>query len=248
MNLFDLTNKTVLITGASSGLGERAAKVVSKAGARVVLAARRIDKLHFLAKEIGNAVPMKMDITNNKDIISVFDKLNQLEVKIDVCINCAGVADATPIFDKDEDNNFEKIIQTNLIGGWNLIKNVATHMKNNNIKGSIITIGSINGDMFPAYSATAYSVSKAAVIHMTKVLVKELAPFKIRINTISPGYFKTEMTKEISNAKDLIQRIPLGYVADPSDLDGAILFLSSNQASAYMTGSCLTIDGGISWS
>jgi NAD(P)-dependent dehydrogenase (short-subunit alcohol dehydrogenase family) len=113
------------------------------------------------------------------------------------------------------------------------------------IKGSIINIGSVNGDAIPATQGAAYSVSKAAVIHLTKTLVGELSPHKIRINCISPGWVRTPMNgPEVEN---VIPHIPYGDIGEPEDLDGLILYLASNKASSYVQGANFTIDGGMSW-
>ena len=130
------------------------------------------------------------------------------------------------------------------MGVWYVTKAVARHLKNHNINGSIINIGSINGNSVPAMEGSAYSISKAAVTHLTKALVGELSPHKIRINCISPGYFKTPMNR--SDIDKVLPHIPYGNIADPSYLDGLILYLASNKASRYVTGSCFTIDGGMS--
>jgi NAD(P)-dependent dehydrogenase (short-subunit alcohol dehydrogenase family) len=121
-------------------------------------------------------------------------------------------------------------------------------MIHNSIAGSIINIASINGDQAPCSTASAYCATKAGLIQLTKQLVGELSPHQIRINAISPGLFYTDMTKcNIDENKKLLEeKIPLGFIANPNDLDAAVLFLSSNRASRYMTGSCLTIDGGAS--
>ncbi|MBS0186303.1 MAG: SDR family oxidoreductase [Proteobacteria bacterium] len=124
-------------------------------------------------------------------------------------------------------------------------KAVANHMKNHAIHGSIINIGSVNGDQIPALSGAAYSLSKAGVIHLTKTLVGELAPFKIRINCISPGWIKTPMLEQ--NAHKVIPHIPYGDIPEPDTLDGLILYLASNKASKYVQGASFTIDGGMSW-
>jgi NAD(P)-dependent dehydrogenase (short-subunit alcohol dehydrogenase family) len=246
MQLFDLTGKTALITGASSGLGEQFARCLSNAGARVILLARRLDKLQILANELGNTLALEMDVSDKKSIKSIFDHLESLGEKIDICINNAGIAHLTPIFEDDEEEIFEKTMQTNFMGTWYVSKFTANHMKLHSIPGSIINIGSVNGDALPAKGGSAYSVSKSAVIHLTKTLVDELSPHKIRINCISPGWFKTPMNGPEVEA--IIPHIPHGYVAPCSDMDGLILYLSSNQASSYVTGSCFTIDGGASWS
>ncbi len=242
---FKLAGKTAFITGASSGLGEQFAKTLSNAGSRVILAARRIDKLEKLAKILKNVRAIQMDVANKNSVKSAFETLEQTGEKIDICINNAGIAKLTPIFEDDLEKDFENQIQTNVMGVWYVTKAVAWHMKNHNIQGSIINIGSINGNSVPAMEGSAYSISKAAVIHLTKTLIAELSPHKIRINCISPGFFKTPMNSV--DIDKVLPHIPYGSIADPSDLDGLILYLASNEASRYVTGSCFTIDGGMSW-
>jgi NAD(P)-dependent dehydrogenase (short-subunit alcohol dehydrogenase family) len=249
--LFDLQGKTAIITGASSGLGEQFAHCLSGAGARVILAARRIDKLNTLAAELNNAKAIQMDVSDKQSVKSCFSELEQAGEKIDICVNNAGIAILTPIFEEDDQNNFESIIQTNLMGVWYVTKAAANHMKNHGIHGSIINIASINGDAFPYKEATAYATSKAAVIHMSKALVTELSQYKIRINSIAPGLFHTPMTDHKlgtdQQQQEFARQIPLGFIATPKDLDGTLLLLASNAHSSYMTGTCLTIDGGMSW-
>lgn len=255
MHQYDLSGKTALITGASSGLGEQFARCLSLAKARVILAARRIDKLNALVSELDNAKALEMDISSKTSVARAFADLETAGEKIDICVNNAGIASLTPIFENDDEDKFETIIQTNLIGMWYVTKQIANHMRRQGIHGSIINIASINGEAFPFKEATAYAVSKAGVIHMAKSLVTELSKFKIRINCISPGLFHTPMTAHKLSTdqqrKEFGEMIPLGFVANPQDLDGALLLLASNTHSSYMTGSCITVDGGksygISW-
>lgn len=243
--LYDFHGKTALITGASGGLGEQFARCLSYAGARVVIAARRIDKLEKLVRELGNAKAIKLDVADKESVNSCFAELEKSGEKIDICISNAGIGKLTPIFEEDKNNDFESIIQTNLMGVWYVTKAVANHMKSNNIHGSIINIASINGASTPAKEGSAYSISKAGVIHLTKTLVGELSPCNIRINCISPGWFKTDMTE--ANIDKVTPHIPTGFAANPEDMNGLILYLSSNKASKYVTGSNFTIDGGMSW-
>jgi NAD(P)-dependent dehydrogenase (short-subunit alcohol dehydrogenase family) len=243
--LFDLHGKTAIITGASSGLGEQFARCLSGAGARVILAARRINKLKTLAAELNNARAIQMDVSDKQSVKSCFAELEKDGEKIDICVNNAGIAILTPIFDEDDNDNFESIVQTNMMGVWYLTKAAANHMKNHGIHGSIINVGSVNGDAIPAKGGAAYSVSKAAVIHLTKTLVGELSPHKIRINCVSPGWIRTPMNGP--DLEQIISLIPYGDIAEPTDLDGLILYLASNKASKYVTGSTFTIDGGMSW-
>lgn len=249
--LFDLQGKTAIITGASSGLGEQFARSLSGAGARVILAARRIDKLNDLAAELNNAMAIQMDVSDKQSVKSCFAELEQAGEKIDICVNNAGIAILTPIFEEDDQNNFESIIQTNLMGLWYVTKTVANHMKSHKINGSIINIGSVNGQNKLRDGLAAYASSKSAVIQLTKALVGELSQYNIRINCISPGLFHTPLTDyklNTSEQKEAMNKIiPLSFVATPQNLEGALLLLASNAHSSYMTGSCITVDGGVSW-
>lgn len=251
MQLFDLKGKTALVTGASGGLGEQFTRCLSGAGARVLLAARRIEKLNILAAELDDAKAIQMDVSDKQSVASCFAELEKAGEKINICVNNAGIAVLTPIFEEDDKDNFESIIQTNLMGVWYITKAVANHMKSYGIHGSIINIASINGDAFPYKEATAYAISKAAVIHMAKSLVTELSKYKIRINSISPGLFHTPMTDHKlgtdQQRKEFSGQIPMGFVATPQDLDGALLLLASNAHSSYITGACITVDGGKSF-
>lgn len=248
MNLFNLTGKTALITGASSGLGERFAICLSQAGARVILAARRIEMLKTLTAQLNNAIAIKMDVSAKPSVKQAIESLVESGEKIDICVNNAGIYRETPVFE-DRDEAFESVLKTNVFGAWYVIQSVAKHMKEHKIPGSIINIASINGDLVPDATGISYDASKAAVKHITQSLVSELSAHNIRINTISPGFFKTPMLASASDAwlKDTVRKIPLGFFAEPSDLDGALLYLASNKASRYTTGSCLTCDGGVSW-
>lgn len=248
--LFDLKGKTALVTGASSGLGEQFAKVLSNAGARVILTSRTIDKLVTLSRALGNSRPIAMDISDKQSVANCFAQLEETGENIDICINNAAIFKTTPVFEEDHSNNFELVMQTNVMGVWYVTKAVANHMKMCGVEGAIINISSINGANYCPCNRAAYSASKAAVIQITKALVEELASNKIRINCIVPGPFHTPATaykvatEELR--KSLESSIPLGFFAQPTDLDGLILYLSSQNASRYVTGSIITIDGGIS--
>jgi NAD(P)-dependent dehydrogenase (short-subunit alcohol dehydrogenase family) len=247
MHYFKLNGKTVLITGASSGLGKQFASVLHSAGARVILAARRVHLLEAFSGELTNSRAIQMDVSNLSSVKKCFTELEQTGETIDLCINNAGIAALTPIFEEDHDHNFEAIIQTNLMGVWYVTQAVANHMKRHNIHGSIINIGSINGDSLPYKTLTAYAVSKAAVIHMTKALVIELAEHHIRINTLNPGPVQSHVLGSSHQHDEHFWKgkIPVGFIAHPNDLNGIMLYLASNDASRYVTGATFTIDGGI---
>ena len=247
--MFDLTNKTALVTGASGGLGQQISKALAKAGAHVLAASRNKYALDNLVDTIkssgGSAESLELDISQLADAKTCLSSISP----IDILVNNAGIAKLTSVFDDDHQHNFEKVIQINLIGLWHVTKVIATQMRNHKIQGSIINIGSVNGDSMPGITSAAYNASKAAVLQITKGLVGELSPYKIRINAISPGFFPTEMSKGSLErlGEKLTSRIPLNFVPDLSDMDATILYLASNRASRYVTGSVITIDGGISW-
>lgn len=253
MNLFDLAGRTALVTGASSGLGERFSKTLAKAGAKVFMAARRLEKLHLLAeglqKEGGQAHPLYMDVSQKTSVQEATESLFSQGEKIDILVNNAGIYLPTPVFEPDNLNNFEVVLQTNVQGIWYVTQAIANHMKEQGIEGSVINISSVAGKRSSRPNMCGYGASKAAVIQLTKALVGELGAARIRINCIAPGLFHTPMTNtRLGNPeerKTLEKRIPLHFVAEPEDLDGLILYLASNQASRYVTGACFTIDGGI---
>lgn len=255
MQLFDLTGKTALITGASSGLGWRFSEVLSQAGAKVIIAARSAEKLQSLAENItkqgGNALPVVLDVSEKKAVQAAIKQLESQGEKIDILINNAGFGKLTPVFEPDTENQVEAMLQTNVMGVWYMIQAVAAHMKNQAIPGSIINIASINGANRLREGLAGYAASKAAVIQLTKALVGELSNANIRINCIAPGLFHTPLTDYHVDTPEkrsaMEQKIPLGFVAEPKDLDGTLLYLACNAASRYVTGSCITVDGGISW-
>ncbi|MBS0184753.1 MAG: SDR family oxidoreductase [Proteobacteria bacterium] len=254
-DIFNLNGKTALITGASSGLGKQFAKTLASAGAKVILAARRTDLLEEIVKDIQaqgyQARAITLDVKDQKSVKEAIQFLTSQGEKIDILINNAGIAGFTPVFADKDAQVFEDIMNTNVLGIWYMTKEVATHMKEKKIEGSIINIASIYGMNKLETQQTAYCASKAAVIQMTKALVGELSPYNIRINCIAPGYVLTPMVpkwvEKKHEDKQISGTIPQNFLATPKDLDGLLLYLASNKASTYMTGSCITIDGGSSW-
>ena len=212
----------------------------------MIIAARRLELLEELKSEVGKAVVYQMDISKPEQIYKTLAKLTEQGERVDILVNNAGIAKRTPIFESKLDDDFEANIQTNLTGLWHMTKAVVNHMKEFKIPGSIINVSSVNGQNCLNENATAYCASKAGVIQLTKALVGELSRYQIRINCISPGWFHTPMTSKYDPGMMAAQN-PLGFVGIPSDLDGVLLLLASNKASRYITGTTITVDGGISW-
>ena len=248
--LFDLSGEVALVTGASSGLGWRFAQVLAAHGAKVVLAARRTERLEELKSDIeaagGEAAVVELDVAKHGQIAQAFDAAEQAFGPVTILFNNAGMAIQKPVLDMDHED-WRKVLDINLDGVWATAHECARRMAAAGTGGSIINTASILG-LRTAKTLSAYAVSKAAVIQLTKALALELARYKIRVNAIAPGYVLTEINKEFfennpQEAEAMIRTIPQRRIADPSELDGVVLLLAS-KASGFMTGEVLTIDGG----
>jgi NAD(P)-dependent dehydrogenase (short-subunit alcohol dehydrogenase family) len=245
---FDLSGKTALVTGASSGLGRNFAKTLSRSGANVVLAARRVEQLQVLREEIesggGRAELVRMDVTSDASIEAAFEKSWQIMGPISIIVNNAGVAATKRMLDKDE-GDWRRVFDTNLIGAANVARAAAQRLVDAKFSGgSIINIASILG-LQGALGVAIYAASKAALLSLTKSLALEWGRKGIRVNAIAPGYVKTSLSKEFFDRRSekLLHQIPLKKFIDPSDLDGPLLLLAS-EASSWMTGSTLVVDAG----
>lgn len=244
---FDLSGRSAVITGGGTGLGKRFAKALSAAGASVVLCARRTDKLDETAAEIcragGRALCVPMDVTDAAQVAAGFDAAQDFG-QVSILVNNAGVAAQSLLLDMEE-AEWDAVIDTNLKGAWLVAREAARRMVATETPGSIINIASILG--YSTQKGTGpYAASKAALIHMTRIMALEWARHKIRVNAIAPGYFATEMSEDFlssQTAQNMIKRIPQRRLGRPDQLDGAILLLASD-ASEYMTGTTITVDGG----
>ena len=243
----DLTGKTALITGASSGLGRHFAKLLAKCGARVAIGARRMDKLVSLAEEIraasGEALMVELDVTDEASVGKAVAQVADAMVGIDILVNNAGIVVAKPALELSV-TDWDMTIATNLRGAFLVAQAAAKHMAETG-GGSIVNIASIAG-LRTGGHISAYAASKAGLIHLTKNLAVELARSKVRVNALAPGYIETELNAEFFASKageDLIRRIPQRRLGRAEDLDGPLLLLVSD-ASRYMTGAVLVVDGG----
>ena len=246
--LFDVTRETILITGASQGLGRQFARVLSSHGAAVVLAARQTAKLKSLEEEIrkdgGRAAAVQMDVTDTASIARAIDAAEAALGPVSVLINNAGIAVDKPAL-KQTEADWDAVIGANLKGAYFAATEVARRMVARKQAGNIVNIASILG-FSVLKSVSSYAVSKAGMIQATRALALELAASNVRVNALAPGYIDTEMNHDVwstPGGERLIKRIPQRRVGAESDLDGAILLLASS-ASRYMTGSVVTVDGG----
>ncbi|HEY2658344.1 MAG TPA: SDR family NAD(P)-dependent oxidoreductase [Caulobacteraceae bacterium] len=240
----DLSGRTAIVTGASSGFGRHFARVLASHGATVVVMARRADRLDSLVAEIeaagGEAVPLALDVSDAEAVARAVDGLE----RIDIVVNNAGVAGASPTLDCEEDE-WRWTFDVNVHATWFVARQAARHMIKAKRGGSIINIASITG-LRPGVSAVAYASSKAAVVHLTKALAMEWARYDIRVNAIAPGYFETDLNRELLQSdygEVMRKRIPQRRFGELADLDGPLLLLAS-EASRYMTGSVIAVDGG----
>ncbi len=244
-----LDGKVAIVTGASSGLGRHFALTLARAGAKVAVAARRLDRLRDLVGEIeafdGRAAALALDVT---DAQSIRDAVSAAETElgpIAILVNNAGVAVAKPALELDE-SDWDRVVDTNLKGAWLMAQEVARHMVRLGHGGSIVNIASVLG-LRVAKLMAPYSAAKAGLIQLTRALALELAEHDIRVNAIAPGYFETKMTQEYLSSppgQRLVGRLPLRRFGEAADLDGVLLLLASDD-SRYMTGSVITVDGGL---
>ena len=246
--LFSLAGRTALVTGASSGLGRHFARVLAGAGAAVVLAARRIDRLQRLEDEIhahgGKAWALELDVTDQSSVARAFDAAESAAGPVTVLVNNAGVSSGS-FFVKTSEAEWRDVMAVNLDGVFRVGREAARRMIANGAGGSIVNVASILG--FGAIkSLSAYAASKAAVVSLTKSMALELARERIRVNAIAPGYFSTEINAaflEIEAGKRLLARVPMGRAGLLAELDGPLLLLACD-AGAFMTGTTIAVDGG----
>ena len=242
-----LAGRTALVTGASSGLGRHFARVLAGAGARVALAARRLDRLEALTAELratgASAHTVALDVTDPTAIAPAFDAAERALGPVTVLVNNAGVPSGSYLL-KTTEEEWRSVLSVNLDGVFRVGQEAARRMRAHG-GGSIVNIASILG-LGVLKTLAPYATSKAAVIQLTKAMALEFARDNIRVNAIAPGYVVTELNEAFlaSDAgRKLLAKGPFGRAGRLEELDGPLLLLASD-AGSYMTGSVLTVDGG----
>lgn len=243
-NMFDLKGKVAVVTGAGQGLGANFAQMLADAGASVVAASRTVSKAETVSNEInrrgGSSIAVQVDVG---DACSVDNMVRQILNKygtIDILVNNAGINHRAPCVDMTEEQ-WDDVIRINLKGTFLCSRAVGPILMEKK-HGKLINISSVMG--FLALPGRGpYASSKGAVVQFTKVLALELAPYNINVNAIAPGYFLTEMNTTLTDSDSVLSHIPLGRMANPEELAGALIYLSSD-ASNYVTGQVLYVDGG----
>jgi NAD(P)-dependent dehydrogenase (short-subunit alcohol dehydrogenase family) len=239
-----LRGRVALVTGASSGLGRHFATLLAARGARVYVAARRVDALAALVAEIGagggDAHAIALDV---RDPASVRAALAACE-GVDLVVNNAGVAQTRPAIELSEDD-WQSVLDTNLSGAFRVAAAAARSMKAGGRRGAIVNVASVLAFRV-AKQVSAYVAAKAALVRLTEALALEWAAHGIRVNALAPGYIETELNRDFLTSpagEAMARRIPQRRFGKPADLDGALLLLAG-PAGDYITGATLVVDGG----
>ncbi|MDO8251374.1 MAG: SDR family NAD(P)-dependent oxidoreductase [Rhodoferax sp.] len=245
-SIFRLDGKLALVTGASSGLGQHFVSVLAAAGARVALAARRVDKLQAMVNDLVasgiEARAFAMDVSDAASVTRAFDAISAWGTP-DIVVNNAGVTVTKPALEQSV-QDYDQVLDTNLKGCWLVATEAARRMVAARQPGSIINVASILAERV-AGGVAPYAISKAGVLQTTKALALELARHRIRVNALLPGYVVTDLNRDFltSDAGEKLKaRIPSRRFGEMSDLDGPLLLLASD-AGAAMSGSSIAVDG-----
>lgn len=248
LDRFRLEGHTALVTGASSGLGRHFALTLARAGAKVVVAARREEQLKATADLIDAegraALAAVMDVTDARSVKSAFDAAEDAFGPVTILVNSAGVPSGSFFLDMPE-QEWRKVMDVNLDGVFRVGQEAARRMRDAGQGGAIVNIASVLG-LSVMRSVSAYATSKAAVIQLTRAMALELARDNIRVNALAPGYVATEMNAEFlasEAGKRLIAKIPQARLGDMGNLEGPLLLLAS-PAGAFITGAVIAVDGG----
>jgi len=244
---FRLDGKVALVTGASSGLGDRFARVLAGAGAKVAVSARRSDRLEALTTELPDSLAVTADLAEPGAAEELVESTIDHFGGVDVVVNNAGYSSYVPALDYPTED-FRREIEVDLIAPYALARRAAIAMIEQERAGSIVNIGSILGSVAGGrLRVPGYAAAKGGLHHLTRELAVEWARKGVRVNAIAPGWFRSEMSVEIwttdaGNAY-VENGTPMGRGGEPDELDGALLFLASD-ASTYVTGQILHVDGG----
>ena len=248
-NIFDLAGKIALVTGASRGIGASIARLLAEQGAHVILSSRKAEACESVATEIraagGKAEVMACHIGEMEQIEQIFSAIREKHGRLDILVNNAATnPHFGPIHETDL-TAFQKTVDVN-IRGYFFMSARAVKLMGETGGGSIVNVASVNG-VIPGAFQGIYSITKAAVISMTKAFAKEAAASNIRVNALLPGATETKfasaLTQNPAILNELLKHVPMNRVAQPDEMAGAVLFLVS-PAGSYTTGACLNVDGG----
>ncbi|MGP4843510.1 SDR family oxidoreductase [Marinobacter sp. 1Y8] len=248
-DLFDLTGKVALVTGASRGIGESVARTLAAYGAHVIVSSRKIDGCEAVASSIrehgGKAEAFACHIGEMDQIDNAWEYIESTHGKLDILVNNAATNPHFGPIETTDVSAFQKTVDVNIRGYFFMCSKAAQLMKKSG-GGSIINVASVNG-VSPGHFQGIYSITKASVISMTKAFAKELGQQNIRVNALLPGLtdtkFASALTTNDAIKKQALMHIPMNRMAEPDEMAGTVLYLASG-ASSYTTGTCINVDGG----
>ena len=245
---FRLDDRVAIVTGASAGLGARFARVLDAAGARVVIAARRVERLELLAEELRDAHVVECDLSEDGAPEALVAATLAHYGRVDVLVNNAGRSAPTPAFDETTEA-FSATLRVNLVAPFELARECARAMVADGRGGAIVNVASMWGLVgVGQIPEAAYAASKGGLVNLTRELAAQWARKGVRVNCLAPGWFRSEMTDGVmfgdeSAERWMRQRTPMGRGGEEHELDGALLFLAGDAAS-FMTGQVVCVDGG----
>ncbi|MCB1666911.1 MAG: SDR family oxidoreductase [Porticoccaceae bacterium] len=247
-NLFSMKGKIALVTGAASGMGERFAHTLADAGATVICAARRADRIDSVAASIneagGKAIAIPLDIGSEASVKAVFDRIENEVGRVNVLVNAAAQLDFG-LFPEVNNESWDNLLNVNLSGTMRMCREFSERLIKAGETGNIVNITSVTG-MQVMTGVPVYGTIKAAVNHLTRSMARDMFDKGIRCNAIAPGYFQTDMVSgyfETEEGKADIDRLPLKRPGQVHELDGAILLLASD-AGSFINGAILPVDSG----
>lgn len=248
LDRFRLDDRVVVVTGASSGLGQRFARVVSGVGAKVVLAARRVERLEALSADLPDALAVECDVTSPDGPQHLIDATVDHYSRLDVLINNAGISRVIPAVDDDLDD-FRHELEVDLVAPYDLARRAARWWIDNDHPGVVVNLGSVLGEVSGGrLRVPGYATAKGGLHNLTRELAVQWARKGIRVNALAPAWFETEMNSaemfHTDSGRNYVESgTPMGRGGEPHELDGALLLLASD-AGSYLTGHILLVDGG----
>jgi len=250
-NLFDIGGKVALVTGGSSGIGLMIARAYVEAGAKVYISSRKRDVCEKVAAELsesGSCIPLAADLSTEAGALRLAGEIAARESGLHILVNNAGANWGAP-FEEYPDSAWDKVLALNVKAVFHLTRSLVGSLEKAATDADparVINIGSVDGIHVPLLETYAYSASKAAVHHMTRVLAKKLAPRKITVNAVAPGPFESRMmAATLDRFREAIEAAsPFGRIGEPEDMAGVAIYLAS-RAGAWVTGVVIPVDGGI---